>query len=956
MVSSLLMTKLFVPPPLAQRVQRPHLVERLEDSLHQQRKLLLVSAPAGFGKTTLVVEAAQKTGYPLAWLSLDSADNELVRFWRYVTASLRRASPEAGEVAQAMLEQNQPPPIENVLTILLNDLAGRSGPLLLVLDDYHVIENVAIHESLNFFIDHLAPHVFLILTTRSDPPLALARRRSTLEMVEVRAADLRFSREEALAFLNQLMRLGLSAAEVETLLRRTEGWIAGLQMASLALKGLEATAGQARSLGEARRSFIHTFDGDDQYIGDYLVEEVLQRQPQPVQEFLLQTSILNQMCAALCDAVVAGDIPAVAMSEMRHSGPAKLPAASPAQEILSYLERANLFVTPLDNRQEWFRYHRLFADLLKRRFLQLVGPEGIRDRHDRASRWYERSGLWGEAVDHALAVGNAERAAGLVEQCQEEMFRKSEMVAFREWILRLPRNLVLARPVLSIYWAWSALATGHSDEVFEAVTAVEAALGLSADLLSGGPSVCEKYPEDVILLLINLAVLRAALDMTRLNAQSAMNRASQVLDCLTYYQEKNLNLDAQDFASVAYFDLGIAQESLGQAEQAAEAFNLAVQHSRKSGNLHILPMANSHLAQIQMTRGRLQEAAGIYRQAIETASRATGRPSPLVCVANAGLGTLLYEWNELDEARAQFEQTLALGKPWNNWESLLQAYIGMVRLMVVRGSREQAVSLLDEADRGWRQTFSHEPFPGFQARKALILGDPVLIERAADRYEQVGPPAEIFLIVASEKEQHLRARLWLTLGDFSKAQAVLDSVQSKAREGERWGTLVHNLILQSMLASKQDRLEQALDYLEEALVLAGPGGFVRSFVDEGAPAARLLATIARHAGEKAGLARYAGRLLAVFPEDAFDPQVEMIKSFRSGRQAASPAIVEPLTNREIEILKLIALGLTNSAIAARLVISLGTVKVHTNNIYGKLSVNNRTAAVAKARLMGILLD
>ncbi len=963
MAPPLLTTKLFPPPRRTQLVRRLRLIERLENGFKQRCKLALVSAPAGFGKTTLVVEAAHDLGCRLAWVSLDSADNDLARFWRYVIAALQKIHPQAGELAGAMLDQNQPPPIETVLTGLLNDLVTINNPLLLVLDDYHVVETQAIHDSLNFFIDHLSPQVFLVITTRADPPLALARRRSRMEMVEVRASDLRFTRDEALVFLNQTMLLGLPAGEVETLLRRTEGWIAGLQMVALAMRGLEldsAGSGERdRPLELARKAFIDTFDGSDQYIGDYLIEEVLLRQPQPVQDFLLQTSILNRLCASLCDTVTRGaggenEAGAVEGAPILAVFPNSRTLPGHSQEILSYLERANLFVVPLDNRQEWFRYHRLFADLLQRRLARLAAPEMVRELHRRASLWYAQRELWTEAVDHALTAGDEERAVDLVEQCRAEMFRRSEIVTFREWILRLPQELVLSRPSLCIAWGWAALSTGHADETVRAVEAVEQTTGLTVNSLAGGEASFAQMPEGVALLLVNLAVLRASVDMTRLDFQNAIRRSQQVLESLAYYQGKNLTFAAQDFSSVAYFVLGGAYEALGLTEQSAEAYERAVQDSRASGNLHILPMAISHLAQIQVVRGRLKEAAQTYQQAMETAAQITGHPSPLVSVAHAGLGTLLYEWNTLEEARMHFERTLDLGKPWNNWESLLAAYIGLARVHVAIGSPEQAVILLDEADLGWKQVYRQASNLSFMAWKALILDDADLIERAADHFERAGPPLEAFLAQASEMEQFLRARLWLRLKQWEKAKSILVPGQEKAWSGERWGTLVQNLILQSILMLNQNATEQAFSFMEQALALAEPGGYIRSFVDEGAPAARLLVSISGYGGDKEPLARHAAWLLAHFPAGVGKPQIQSGREQQPQNLPGQQVLVEPLTGREIEILRLIALGLTNSAIAARLVIAPGTVKVHTNNIYAKLGVSSRTAAVARARLLGIL--
>ncbi|RPJ39653.1 MAG: hypothetical protein EHM21_15475, partial [Chloroflexi bacterium] len=380
-------TKFFPPPPREQLVPRPRLVERLEAGLRQGRKLVLVSAPAGFGKTTLVVEACQRlgTGCQLAWLSLDDADNEPIRFWRYLVTALRRVEGGVGDLAIDMLEANQPPPFETVLTGLLNDLAGVSPPLILVLDDYHVIDTRAIHEGLNFLLDHLPPQIHLVLTTRADPPLALARRRARTEMVEVRAADLRFTREESLAFLNAILRLDLPAADVEVLLRRTEGWIAGLQMAGLAMQGMAGAL--VDGAPDRLHEFIASFAGDDQYIGDYLVEEVLHRQPEAIQSFLLQTSVLERFCAELCSAVFSGKWSAAGEEDSMLTADHRPLATSKVRQLLESLDHSNLFLVPLDNRQEWYRYHRLFAELLLRRLRQTLGPEAEVELRRRASVW-----------------------------------------------------------------------------------------------------------------------------------------------------------------------------------------------------------------------------------------------------------------------------------------------------------------------------------------------------------------------------------------------------------------------------------------------------------------------------------------------------------------------------------------------------------------------------------------
>ncbi len=941
MESPLLLTKTFPPPARGPLVQRPRLAGRVLLSLRQGRKLVLVSAPPGFGKTTLAGEVIRQSGSAAAWLALDANENDPVQFWQYAIAALRRSCPGLGELAQAMLDANQPPPLENVLAGLLNELAALTDPLIFVLDDYQVIESPEVHESLNFFLDHLPPPVALVITTRSDPPLGLALRRARGELVEIRAADLRFSSEEAAEFLSALANLTLPPADLDVLLRRTEGWVAGLQLAALALRSEPARAAETGEPPLPLHDFVVTFAGDDRYIGDYLVEEVLQRQPREIQEFLLRTSILDRFCAGLCREIITD------------TGAAE-PAAATASTLVA-LERANLFLVPLDQRQEWYRYHRLFAELLQRLLLQSYGEARVKELHLRASRWFEGAGLWSEAVDHALRAGAETRALNLVETRAVDLFQRSEMPAVREWILRLPERLVFQSLPLCVSLGWAAMATGRVAEVERAVEAIGRGLGLDMETFRLDPGAIKGMHPGVPILLANAVILRSSADLTRLRLEQAIEGARSVLvfaDGLAGEEYQRVKID---FCSIAWFNLGVSYQLLGEVAQARQAFERAISESEQTLNPHILTMSISHLGQILAAQGQPGEAREMHELSLRKLAGLAGGRSPLRSIAHAGLGLLAYERNDLEEACAQFERCLELGLPWNNWESLIPAYLGLANAHLARGQTAEALALLEKAHREWQHAYGPEGFTIFREWRALLAGEAAEMAAAADALKQSNPPQVNLLTYIAEDMLLLRALLLLRLDRLDEAQDILDRVDVSAEEGGRTGVLIQALVLRSAVFERRNAREQALTCLERALALGYPGEYARSFLDRGEHLGSLLAAVAakRQGGDMSG---YAARLLAAWQQESGAGQAAAQDAPRPG-QAALPdqrGLVEPLTGRELEILGLVAQGLTNPQIAARLVITPGTVKVHANNIYAKLGVQNRTAAVAKARELGLI--
>ncbi|HNS04158.1 MAG TPA: LuxR C-terminal-related transcriptional regulator [Anaerolineae bacterium] len=901
----ILLTKLYLPPPRPGAVSRPHLVARLDAALALGCKLTLISAPAGFGKTTLVSEwvAAGAGAAParrVAWLSLDAGDNDPARFLAYLVAALQTIFPDIGAGVLAALESPQPPPVEALLTTLLNELARLSpaaapprlaspaagADFVLVLDDYHALDAAPVDQALTFLLDHMPPQMHLVIATREDPQLPLARYRVRGQLTELRAADLRFTPAEAAEFLNQTMGLQLSDGEIAALEARTEGWIAGLHMAALSLQGRADAA-----------SFIRSFSGSHHFVLDYLLEEVLGRQPAGVQAFLLRTSILDRLCGPLGDAVMGSSAP-----------------AADAQATLEHLDHANLFIVPLDNERRWYRYHHLFAELLRQRLGQSLTANAMAELHVRASQWYEDNGWALDAFRHATAANDIERAERLMESSGIPRHSRGALMAVLEWLTSLPEPVLDARPLLRVRTATMALMVGQTTGVEERLRAAEAAL--------------EERPQNVQTrdLMGQIAAARATLAVTQYRPDLVIAQAQRALD---YLLPENLT-----FRFTANWTLSIAHYFLGDRAAANQFVAAALAICRVTGNAFATILATSHLGRLQEAENQLHLAAETYRRVLHMAG---DQPVLLVNEAHLGLGHIHYQWNDVATAERHGLQSLQLTRLYDRaLDRHLFAQVFLAHLKLAQGDAAGAAALLAEAEQAARQNHFTQRLPEIAAVQILTLLRQGQVAAAAQVARQHNLPLS-------------RARVFLAQGDPAAALAVLEPHRQQA-EARGWADeLLLATVLQALALRLKGARAAAVQALAAALALAAPGGFIRLFLDEGEPMAELLSA----AAEQGIMPDYVARLLAAFQGEggAAKPTAKISSS---PTQSASWSLVEPLSPRELEILKLIAQGLSNREIGERLFLALDTVKGHNRRIFEKLQVDHRTEAIARARALGLL--
>jgi len=880
----ILATKLFIPPPRPNLVLRPRLIERLNESMH--RKLTLISAAAGFGKTTLVSEWVAGCGRPIAWLSLDEGDNDPARFLAYFVAALQTIEPNIGAGMLGALKNPQLPPIELVMTTLLNEITSLPDNFILVLDDYHVIDSNPVDQALTFLLKHLPPQMHLIITTREDPHLPMVRLRARGQMTELRAADLRFTPTEAAEFLNQVMGLNLSAEDITALETRTEGWIAGLQLAALSMEGQHDTA-----------SFIRSFTGSHHFVLDYLIEEVLQQQSESVQTFLLRTSILDRLCGPLCDAVLLD------------------PSAS-GQETLEYLEHANLFIVPLDNERRWYRYHHLFGDLLRQRLGQSLAPKELDEYHMRASQWYEESGDLGVAFHHAIAAGNFVRAAGLAEAAWQGMEEKFQTAAWLGWVKKLPEDIIRVRPVLCTLFGLAFMNAGEPETSESRLRDAERCLNGSSD----GMVVVDKSQLKPLPAMIALA--RAY------NAQVQGNLAATVK-----YAELALQIIPEDdlvWRAKAIITLEVTHWASGNLELAIRGIGDWMERMTQLGN-HVFVVASAFgVADLLVVLGRLSEAERTYQDALQLAVQHGPEAEHITAHHHLGLSMIYRQWGNDTLAAHHLKRAAEMGLQTTLADWLYRWRVVQAQLKESAGDLETALTLLDEAKRVYIQTAVPDlrPIAALKARIHFKQG----------RLEKVRAWAAERGLSLADEVSYLHEFEYLTLARLEIANPLVNTLLAcllqAAEAQKRQGSALEILLVQALAYEAQDNRPKALDALKHALSLAEPEGYIQIFIDEGPPIENQLNNIKT---DNKNLKKYIQRLKVAFLGEK--PQLAVTNQ---------QSLIEPLSERELEVLKLLRTELSGPEIAGQLIVSLNTFRTHTKNIFNKLGVNNRRAAVRRA--------
>lgn len=981
MAGLMLTTKLYIQPTRPELVPRPRLIERLNAGL--QHKLTLISAPAGFGKTTLLSEWVSQSELAVSWVSLDEGDNDPIHFLSYLTAAIQTIEPSIGKGVLGALQSPQPPSLEALLTALINQInailggpstgpgsasqspggrlpgeaefriarpptlhpqRGASDPglsawtghnLVLILDDYHLIAAQSVHDALMFLLEHLPGNMHLVIATRSEPPLHLARFRGQGHLTELRSADLRFTLDEVTELFNQTMGLELSGDDVAALTSRTEGWIAGLQMAALALKATVSIEGRGAKL---ITSFIQAFKGSNRYILDYLLEEVLNRQPQSTKDFLLQTSILDRLSGPLCNAVCG------AAGEHWDKGSSDWNTArNDSQTVLESLEAANLFIVPLDNERRWYRYHHLFADLLRVR-LKTEHPDLIPVLHRRAAAWYEDNEHFTAAINHYLKAGDFEAVAQVIEPRYHAFIVRGDYVTLRSWIETLPPEFVSTRPRLSFAHIWSLL-NETDGEILEAPLndVVRALATLPADMQNENTA-----------LHGELTAIRSFQAFYRGEMNNSIELSQQALSQLL--PEQRL---VREFVAL---NLANAHGVLGQLDAAIYEYEQLITASRQSGNLSAALIALGYLGWFHFVHGHLRQAARVNERGLQMATEPDGSINPMGGWAQVGLGMLHYEWNNLDDAILCLEE----GKELNQQAGLLvmvtHSLTGLALTNQAQGNAAGARSLLKEAARQAPELRQEGDFPRAQTamtRLAIALGDLDTVEhwvrqsgvRVDDEikpmYNAVYPYLDLARYLIAEGRNN-------PAGTYLRdAAALLTHLFTLAEKASWTSQNIEILVLQALLLDAQEKSSEALIPLQQALQLAEPEGYVRTFIDEGSPMEELLKRSqsssegARGASDQS-LRAYSDRLLAAFSDS-------QSQSSGAGQDTVEGStIVDPLSKHELRVLQLISAGLSNREAADELYVSVNTIKWHLRNIYSKLNVRGRVEAAARARELGLL--
>jgi LuxR family maltose regulon positive regulatory protein len=883
MATPVLVTKLFIPTPRPAFVARPRLIDLLNEGL--RGSLTVVSAPAGFGKSTLLSAWAASVDRSLAWVSLDEADSDPARFLTYLVAGLRTAVPGLGEQLLGVLQSGQPPSIEAVLIALLNEISALSHPVVLVLDDYHAVDAAEVDSAVTFLLEHGSPLLHLVISSRQDPSLPLARLRARGQLTEVRAADLRFGPTEVADYLSSAMGLTLTVKDIDTLGRRTEGWIAGLQLAALSLREHADASG-----------FIKDFAGDHRYIADYLVGEVLSHQSSDVRRFLLSTAVLDHLNGSLCDAVTGQD-----------NGGQRLDA----------LDRGNFFVVPLDDRRQWYRYHHLFAEVL-RAYLVEERPDEVAVLHRRASEWFERNGSLADAVRHALAGEDFGRAADLVEQAAPALSQARQEATLLAWLRALPEEVFRNRPVLNASYAGVLLACGLLSEV-------DARLGDAASWLEPNAPVHDR----IVVNEQGFRELPGAIAMWR--AGSALMHGDEV--GTRSHAERALELSSDEdhlTRGGAAGLLALISWGKGDLDGAFAGYTECVGHLRSVGSFADVVGCSITLADVRVAQGRLRDALDIYQSGLELASPSGGPALRGAADMHIGISTIRCEQGDLDGARRHLMRAEELGESLGLPQNPYRLRVAKARLQQIAGDFDGAVELLHEAERVYDNDFSPKvrPVAAIKARVLVLQGK---LDDAVRWAHDHKLSEEDELSYVREFEYLTLARVMLAQGQLGKALDLLERLLPAAEQGGRTGSVLEILVLRALGHQSHGDTQSAVTSLARALVLAEPEGYERLFIDAGPPMTALL----RAAAEQGTTPAYAGRLLAL-GGTSYD------------HVPAQRGVIDPLSERELDVLRLLGTDLSGPEIARELVVSLHTVRSHTKSIYTKLGVNTRRAAVREA--------
>jgi len=926
MSATLLQTKLFVPPLRPGLVARKRLIEKLDQVCSPGCHAVILTAPAGFGKTTLITQWIETQAWPVSWLSLDENDNLLPRFFRYLVAAFQKIAPSMGQAAQALIGASRLD-VEEIINSLANEASASPRPFVIVLDDYHNIHEQAIHQAVRILLDALPPQTRLVLLSREDPPLPVARLRARGQLVEIRSDELRFTAGEAALFLNQVMRLDLPAAQIQALEARTEGWIAGLQMAALSMQNISDRAG-----------FIQAFSGSQRFILDYLVEEVLDRQSEEVQEFLLSTSILDRLCAELCDELMKDD-PGESSQDLRGGrtyGAEVNPLIQTGSSsfILSLLDRSNLFLIPLDETRTWYRYHHLFADLLRAR-LKSTHPQILPELHGRASLWLELHDDPKAALDHAVAGKDFIRAADIIDRYIVSRWRETDLDFFMA-VSQLPVEVLHSRPSLCLHAAWMYVITGRADRVLGLVEAAERHL---LPIQAARPQSLTPVERGMLAFA---RVLRAYLDDFANRTLNLDPSIEQAVDAVPAENVGMRNSIAVVLGSIHYME--------GDFPTAVRYFQGAIERDKLAEGTNAVPISVSRWARMLIIQGKLRETARLCQENEAYVRERGARRFYVAGNLNIMWGEVLREWGELEAAEKLIHEGLRLHESWPVPQALLMGFTSLARLQIARADWQAAWETLQ---RGLQITGQYQIHPDFASSFQAVLvcfwsarGSTAELE-AWLREDDLRQPLPL---VFRHETQHIsRARALLALGRRAEGLDLLRRLRAVVEGSGRTG---HHIEILTLLAAHLPA-EQALPLLGTALRLAEPEGYLRSFavISE----LRFLISDLRKQFESEGETRlvdYTAKILAAFRVE-FD-EAASVPDQKSTINNLQSKLPEPLSERELEVLRLVAAGLSNQHIADRLVISIRTVKKHLENVYGKLEVDNRVQAVTRAREIGII--